>query len=105
MPVLIERPCLDDLQDYVLQLEVERGFTNKTVLEQCLLLGEEVGELFKAIRHVTGLGIDVTAQPHEVDGELADVLILLCSVANRLGVNLESALRDKELLNQSRRWR
>jgi len=28
----------------------ERGFENETVLEQCLLLGEEVGELFKAVR-------------------------------------------------------
>jgi NTP pyrophosphatase (non-canonical NTP hydrolase) len=42
--------ALHDLQRYVLEMEEERGFTNRGVVQQCLLLGEEVGELFKAVR-------------------------------------------------------
>ncbi len=31
-------------------MEDKRGFTKQGVLQKCLMLGEEVGELFKAIR-------------------------------------------------------
>jgi hypothetical protein len=49
-----------------------------------LLLGEEVGELFKAARK-SHAGI-AYSEPHDADaaGELADVLIVMCAVANRL---------------------
>ena len=39
-----------------------------------------------------------------VADELADVLIFLCSIANRYDVDLEAAFRDKEVLNKSRTW-
>lgn len=42
--------ALDDLQRYVAKTEEERGFSNRDVMQRCLLLGEEVGELFKAVR-------------------------------------------------------
>jgi NTP pyrophosphatase (non-canonical NTP hydrolase) len=69
-----------------------------------LLLGEEVGELFKAVRK-SHAGI-AYSEPHDADaaGELADVLIVMCAVANRLGVDLEDAVRSKEAINASRRW-
>ena len=41
---------LTELQRYVAAMEDERGFSHRTVTEQALLLGEEVGELFKAVR-------------------------------------------------------
>ncbi len=31
-------------------MEIDRGFTEQNILQKCLMLGEEVGELFKAIR-------------------------------------------------------
>jgi NTP pyrophosphatase (non-canonical NTP hydrolase) len=43
-----------DLQRYVPEVEQERGFSSNTVLQKCLLLGEEVGELLKAVRRVWG---------------------------------------------------
>ncbi|MEW5851544.1 MAG: MazG nucleotide pyrophosphohydrolase domain-containing protein [Myxococcota bacterium] len=104
MPELAHRPSLVDLQQYVKQLEVERGFAQQDVLQKCLLLGEEVGELFKAVRKLQGLGVDVTAQVGGAAGELADVLIYVCAIANRLGVDLEDAFRAKEELNRQRRW-
>jgi NTP pyrophosphatase (non-canonical NTP hydrolase) len=96
--------ALHDLQRYVLEMEEERGFTNRGVVQQCLLLGEEVGELFKAVRKHEKMRTGTTSITGTVDEELADVLIYVCAIANRLGVNLEEALRRKEALNETRAW-
>lgn len=105
MPDLEPAPTLATIQSYVVQLETERGFAAQTVIEKCLLLGEEIGELFKAVRKAQGLAIDRQSPVGEVADELADVLILLCAVANRSGVDLEAALRAKEAVNKQRSWR
>ncbi len=49
-------------------------------------LGEEVGELFKAVREGEG-----------IEEEIADVFAWLLSVANVLGVDVEDAFRRKYL--------
>lgn len=95
---------LDDLQRYVAQMELERGFSHRDVLQQCLLLGEEIGELFKAVRKHQKLRVGTTSVTGTVDEELADVLIYVCAIANRLGVNLSEAFRRKEELNETRTW-
>ena len=95
MPELPDRPTLADFQTYVTRLEEERGFTRQDVLAKCLLLGKEVGELFKAVRKVQGIALDATARVDGPAGELADVFIFLCAIANRLGVDLETAFREK----------
>lgn len=86
-------------------MERERGFTNSTVQEQCLFLGEEVGELFKAIRKQQKLKLDQKSVVGSVDEELADILIYLCSIANRLDIDLETAFREKEQVNEQRNWK
>lgn len=96
--------ALDELQRYVREMEEERGFTNRGVVQQCLLLGEEVGELFKAVRKHEKMRTGTTSITGTVDEELADVLIYICAIANRLDVNLEDALRRKEELNETRAW-
>ncbi|MEM7016639.1 MAG: MazG nucleotide pyrophosphohydrolase domain-containing protein [Pseudomonadota bacterium] len=102
MPTLPEQPVLSDFQQYVTELEAERGFSDQTVIDKCLLLGEEVGELFKAIRTREGLKVDVPGS--DVAGELADVMIFLCSIANRCDIDLEKAFREKEAINETRTW-
>ncbi|MFA6897152.1 MAG: MazG nucleotide pyrophosphohydrolase domain-containing protein [Patescibacteria group bacterium] len=104
MPELKQNPILKDFQDYVIELEKERGFTEQTVLQRSLLLGEEVGELFKAIRKLEKMGVDQNSKIDSVDEELADVLISVCSIANRFGIDLEQAFRDKEEINKKRTW-
>lgn len=96
--------ALQDLQRYVLEMEEERGFSSRGVVQQCLLLGEEVGELFKAVRKHEKMRTGTTSITGTVDEELADVLIYVCAIANRLGVNLEDALRRKEAVNETRAW-
>jgi NTP pyrophosphatase (non-canonical NTP hydrolase) len=104
VPSLKENPTITDFQNYVVELENERGFANQHVLEKCLLLGEEIGELFKAIRKKTNISIDKNSKVGEVSEEIADILIMLCSVANRLDVNIEHAFRAKEEINKTRKW-
>jgi NTP pyrophosphatase (non-canonical NTP hydrolase) len=104
MPILPKSPTLAAYQDYVALLEKERGFEEQTVRDKCLLLGEEIGELFKAIRKAEGLKIDPNSDSTEISNELADILIYLCAIANRYKIDLESAFRDKEAINKKRKW-
>jgi len=104
MPQLGKTPQLQDIQRYVAELEVERGFNMQTARDKCLLLGEEVGELFRAVRRAEGLKVDPASRPAEVADELADCLIYLCAIANRYGVELEAAFRAKEKRNAGRAW-
>ena len=85
---LKENPTLRDYQEYVKILEIQRGFTNQNALEKCLLLGEEMGELFKSIRKAANLKTDITSNISSVNEEIADMLIYLCSIANRFEIDL-----------------
>ncbi|MEU3456753.1 MazG nucleotide pyrophosphohydrolase domain-containing protein [Micromonospora sp. NPDC006766] len=105
MQPLSPTTTLANLQRYVADMEKQRGFTDRTVIDQCLMLGEEVGELFKAVRKHQQLPISSTSIVGTVDEELADVLIFLCAVANRYGIDLSDALRRKEQHNEQRTWR
>lgn len=104
MPELTNNPNLKDFQDYVSTLEVERGFEKESVLEKCLLLGEEIGELFKSVRKANNMKIDNHSIVGDVSEELADVLIYLCAIANRFNIDLETAFREKENVNKQRIW-
>ncbi len=105
MPNLKEKPTLGDIQKYVIELEKERGFTEDNVLKKCLMLGEEVGELFKSIRKSEKIKIDYNSKFSSVDEELADIIIFICSIANRFKIDLEKAFRDKEEINKKRLWK
>ena len=105
MPSLKEKPTLKDYQEYVKKLEVERGFEKQNILDKCLMLGEEVGELYKAVRKTNGLKVDQNSKITELDGEIADVFIFLLSIANRADIDMEKAFREKEEINKKRTWR
>lgn len=105
MPQLTNQPTLSDFQSYVKQLEKERGFSSQSTIDKCLLLGEEVGELFKAIRKTEGLAMDSNSRVTEVGDELTDIFIYLCAIANRNNIDLEKAFRSKEEVNKKRTWK
>ncbi|OHY90564.1 hypothetical protein BI375_23030 [Vibrio rotiferianus] len=79
-------------------------FSEQLVNEKCLLLGEEVGELFKAVRKAEGIAIDPTSKVGDISDELADIFIYLCSIANRYDIDLEKAFLEKEQKNSQRTW-
>ncbi len=101
---LKKNPTMQNFQQYVLDMENERGFS-KNVLQNCLQMGEEVGELFKAIRKEINLQIDNNSKVGSVDEEIVDVFIFLCAIANKFDVDLEKAFREKEEINKKRIWR
>lgn len=104
MPELKINARLNDYQVYVSELERERGFSQQSVKDKCLLLGEEVGELFKAIRKNDGLAVDPNSKFAEVEDEIADIFIYLCSISNRLNIDMEKAFINKEIKNKKRKW-
>ncbi|ORT48548.1 MazG nucleotide pyrophosphohydrolase [Vibrio sp. qd031] len=104
MPSLPEHPTLLDFQQYVSELEVERGFSDQPTQQKCLLLGEEIGELFKAVRKAEGIAVDPTSKINDIGDELADIFIYLCSIANRYDIDLKQAFVDKEFKNKQRTW-
>jgi len=105
MPNLTKNPTLTNFQNYVAELETERGFAQQTIIDKCLLLGEEVGELFKAVRKSEGLAVDSNSNFTEIGDELSDIFIYLCAIANRKGIDLEKAFREKEKKNKKRIWK
>jgi NTP pyrophosphatase (non-canonical NTP hydrolase) len=58
-----------------------------------------------AVRKHKKMSIEATSVTGTVDEELADVLIFLCAIANRLGISIDDALRKKEALNETRTWK
>ncbi|HEX8762963.1 MAG TPA: hypothetical protein VF733_04380 [Candidatus Saccharimonadales bacterium] len=48
--------------------------------------------------------IDRNSKIGTVEEEIADIIIFLCSIANRLDINIEQAFRDKEEINKQRSW-
>jgi len=105
MPELIQNPILKNFQKYVSELENERGFAQQNIIDKCLLLGEEVGELFKAVRKSEGLAVDSNSNFTEIGDELTDIFIYLCAIANRKGIDLETAFLKKEEKNKLRIWK
>jgi len=103
---LKENPTLADFQKYAEEMEIERGFTKETILEKCLLFGEEVGELFKAVRkNNTNIKFDhKNSSVDSIKNEMADIMMYLLVIANKLDIDLEDAFRKKEEINKKRKW-
>ena len=95
-----------DMQKYikeVLELRIE-DYPQQTAQDTLMLLTEEVGELAKAIRKsATSITIDRSKLEH-YDTVENDVLIVLLSLCNILGIDLYRAFLEKEKINIKREW-
>jgi NTP pyrophosphatase (non-canonical NTP hydrolase) len=108
---LPSRAAMSDYQRYIQELETLKGWLDVDLVHNCFFLGEEMGELFKAIRRCEKLFLqDTEATPEkesvktEVAEELVDVFNYLLALANRLEIDLEAAFREKNAHNQKRTW-
>ena len=102
-----EASTLDEVQEYINTVIEMRGFAEESLLEMMLLLLEETGELAKAVRKTaTKMSMDPDKQQNygTVESEAADVFIVLLSICNKLGINLLTALKNKEAENCKRNW-
>ena len=100
-----------EYQRYVHALEAMHGWLDVDLVHNCFLMGEEVGELFKAVRKARKLYEQSGAAAEEdeerrehVAEEIVDVLNYLLAIANRLDIDVEEAFRRKNARNQERRW-
>ncbi len=104
MQNLSPNPTLRELQSYIAQIEDERGFSEQTPIQKCLLLGEEVGELFKAVRKRSGIKVDPMSSVTSIGEELADILSFVLAIANRFEIDIGLAFLEKEQKNNQRVW-
>lgn len=113
-PSLLERienmskdTTLREVQDYVKQMVIERGFEKETLQDTMLLLTEEMGELAKEVRKQSKhLKVDVTnTKPCNIEDEIADVFNYLLAMCNILEVDLLECFKVKERKNCNRTWK
>lgn len=90
------------LQRYYARVARRRGWDNESARDTMLLLTEEIGELARAVRRHTGLSRDASYEDLDTAAELADVQLYLVHLANALGIDLGTAVTDKERLNAKR---
>ncbi len=103
---------MKEYQRYIHDLEAMHGWLKVDLVHNCFLMGEEVGELFKAIRKHERLfsesqappTTDLEASKEHVGEELVDVFNYLMAIANRLDIDVEEAFRRKNARNQQRTW-
>ena len=104
----LKQDCtLQEVQSYIKKVLELRGLSNQTVKDKLLLLTEEIGELTKAVRkNLLGASVDFSRLDNYdgVESEIADVLIVLISVANILDVDIFKCLKEKERININRTW-
>ena len=101
-----ENTSLKTLQNYVEEMVNVRGFADETPQDCLLLLTEELGELAKEVRknHTNIKNDTAKTSAHSLEGEMADVLMMLIALARTLDIDLLSAFKEKELENCTRNW-
>lgn len=106
---LPEGATMKDYQRYVHELEAMHGWLDVDLVHNCFLMGEEMGELFKAVRKAEKLfdegssTLPEAAREHVAE-EIVDVFNYLCAIANRLDIDVGEAFVAKNARNQRRRW-
>ena len=99
----LKKGSIKKLQEYIAYKIKERGFEDETLHERTLLLVEEVGELVKEVRKISGMYVEKNKRnKYEIGGEVADVINLLFAVAIKLKVDVEKEFITKEEKNDKR---
>lgn len=97
--------ALRRIQDYIWQMNIDRGFNLEDLSKKMLMLTEEVGELAKAIRKSVGLKFSKDTEQTEMAEEIADVFIVLLGLASVANIDVAKSVRLKEAKNEKRSWR
>lgn len=96
---------LKKLQEYVWQMNIDRGFNTDNPSQKLVMLMEEMGELAKAVRKLSGLKFTDTTKVTNLREEIADVQIVLLGLASMNDIDVFDAVIDKEKLNREREWK
>ena len=68
-------------------------------------LHAERNDLLSPLRRHRTKSTDHNSETFHIGEELVDILIYICAIANRSGIDLEDAFRAKEEINKKRMWR
>lgn len=102
---------LNTLRDAIYEDAVAHGLWEKTdgPTECSFLVSEEATELVNAGKEVQlarwRFGVDETEAWINYVDELADVIIASLSVAGKLGIDIDAAVRRKMEINKARPWK
>lgn len=104
---LTNKSSVGEMQAYVHNMILERGFKKEDVKDVMILLTEEIGELAKAIRKTTGLKMDISKDndKYDIKEEVADVFNYLLSMCDVLDIDLFECWKQKEQKNFERIWK
>jgi len=101
----LKKDTISLLQEYMVAKIKERGFEDESLHERLLLLTEEVGELAKACRKISGMNVGKHSKDHSVGEEVTDVINMVFAVAIKLGVDVEKEFLAKEVKNDARHYK
>lgn len=100
-----KKGAIKHLQKYIEHKIERRGFNDESVHERLVLLMEEVGELAKACRTITGMhcneGRAINADTGE---EVVDVINMVFAVAIALGLDVEKEFIKKDKIIDTRSY-
>lgn len=92
----IKSGTIKHLQDFCASKIKERGFKDESLHERLLLLVEEVGELVKACRKISGMNVDKNKEILFNTGEeVVDVINLIFAVGIKLDLDIEKEFIEK----------
>lgn len=95
MIIILNKGTIKHLQKYIAAKIKERGFEDETLYEWFFLI-EEVGELIKACRYISGVNVDKSRKAtNKVGEEVVDVINMVFAVAIKLGLDVEKEFLEK----------
>ena len=69
------------------------------------LIENETDELYECAREWEDIGVDLSEPDERFIEELADVIIMSMSVAGKLGIDIDAAIKRKMAINKERPWK
>lgn len=100
----LENASLHTVQAYLQHELKARGFADETLAQKFMLFIEEVGEFAQAARKYADVKLAAGKVPPNLADEAGDVLIMFLDICNKLGVDAQTALIQKEVKNSKRVW-
>lgn len=97
---------ISNMQRDIEEFSIERGFDKATLEQRTIYLMTEVGEIAK---EVIKISYDPNAENIEeikenLGFEMYDAVWNICSLANKLGIDLEESFKKKSAILDKRVW-